>query len=92
MDRGEEGIVVRCGDGQVFNVKPRVTIDAAVVALYADSGGRQRFPTIGEFGEYYEFITSEYMRENYYHAHYARTCYAGEHAHQTRQTHRTYAA
>ncbi|MBM4038168.1 MAG: AAA family ATPase [Planctomycetes bacterium] len=28
---GHEGLVVRCGDGQVIKVKPEITIDAAVV-------------------------------------------------------------
>ncbi len=39
MDAGEEGIVVRCSDGRVFKVKPRVTIDAAVVAYTESASG-----------------------------------------------------
>ncbi|HUT34215.1 MAG TPA: AAA family ATPase [Planctomycetota bacterium] len=30
---GHEGMVVRCGDGQVIKVKPEITIDAAVVGF-----------------------------------------------------------
>ena len=29
---GEEGIVVRCDDGRIFKIKPKITIDAVVVA------------------------------------------------------------
>ncbi len=36
---GEEGIVVRCYDGRVFKIKPRVTIDAAVVAYTESASG-----------------------------------------------------
>ncbi len=32
VQAGAEGIVLRCADGRVFKIKPRVTIDAAVVA------------------------------------------------------------
>ncbi len=39
MDAGEEGIVVRCIDGRVFKIKPRVTIDAAVVAYTKTASG-----------------------------------------------------
>ena len=39
VDADEEGIVVRCSDGRVFKVKPRVTIDAAVVAYTQSSLG-----------------------------------------------------
>lgn len=37
VDAGEEGVVVRCSDGRIFKVKPRITIDAAVVA-YTQTG------------------------------------------------------
>ncbi|MHB9038664.1 MAG: AAA family ATPase [Armatimonadota bacterium] len=36
---GEEGIVVRCADGRVFKVKPKISIDAAVVAYTETSSG-----------------------------------------------------
>ena len=36
---GSEGIVVRCNDGRIFKVKPRVTIDAAVMAYTESSLG-----------------------------------------------------
>ncbi|MBI2844864.1 MAG: AAA family ATPase [Armatimonadetes bacterium] len=32
VDAGEEGVVVCCNDGRIFKVKPRISIDAAVVA------------------------------------------------------------
>ncbi len=39
VQSAEEGVVVRCSDGRVFKVKPRVTIDAAVVAYTESSSG-----------------------------------------------------
>jgi len=36
---GEEGIVVRCSDGRIFKVKPKISIDAAVVAYIESSSG-----------------------------------------------------
>ncbi|MCL5104111.1 MAG: hypothetical protein M1133_08350 [Armatimonadetes bacterium] len=36
---GEEGVVVRCCDGRIFKVKPKITIDAAVVAYTESSSG-----------------------------------------------------
>ncbi|MHB9038539.1 MAG: AAA family ATPase [Armatimonadota bacterium] len=36
---GEEGIVVRCSDGRVFKVKPKISIDVAVVAYTETSSG-----------------------------------------------------
>lgn len=39
IQSGEEGIVVRCNDGRVFKVKPRISIDAAAVAYTESSSG-----------------------------------------------------
>lgn len=36
---GEEGIVVRCADGRVFKVKPRMSVDAAAVAYTESPSG-----------------------------------------------------
>ncbi|MHB9038957.1 MAG: ATP-dependent DNA ligase, partial [Armatimonadota bacterium] len=36
---GEEGIVVRCADGRTFKIKPKISIDAAVVAYTETSSG-----------------------------------------------------
>jgi len=39
VQAGAEGIVLRCADGRVFKIKPRVTIDAAIVAWTEASSG-----------------------------------------------------
>ena len=39
VQSGVEGIVVRCADGHIFKVKPRISIDAAVVAYTESSPG-----------------------------------------------------
>jgi hypothetical protein len=39
LSAGEEGIVVRCWDGRIFKVKPKITIDAAVVAYTETASG-----------------------------------------------------
>ncbi|MCL5104998.1 MAG: hypothetical protein M1133_12910, partial [Armatimonadetes bacterium] len=36
---GEEGVVVRCCDGRIFKVKPKISIDAAVVAYTQSPSG-----------------------------------------------------
>jgi len=36
---GEEGVVVQCSDGRIFKVKPKISIDAAVVAYTGTSSG-----------------------------------------------------
>ena len=39
VQSGEEGVVVRCNDGRIFKVKPRISIDAAVVAYTESPSG-----------------------------------------------------
>lgn len=39
VQSGAEGIVVRCGDGRIFKLKPRIMIDAVVVAYTETSQG-----------------------------------------------------
>ncbi|MHB9036970.1 MAG: AAA family ATPase [Armatimonadota bacterium] len=39
VQNGEERIVVRCSDGRIFKVKPKISIDAAVVAYTETSSG-----------------------------------------------------
>ncbi|MHB9038364.1 MAG: AAA family ATPase [Armatimonadota bacterium] len=39
VQNGEEGIVVRCSDSRAFKVKPKVSIDAAVVAYTQTQSG-----------------------------------------------------
>jgi len=39
VSSGAEGVVVRCNDGRIFKVKPKISIDAAVVAYTESSSG-----------------------------------------------------
>ena len=39
VQAGEEGVVVQCSDGRIFKVKPRITVDAAVVAYTETASG-----------------------------------------------------
>lgn len=39
VQSGEEGVVVRCNDGRIFKMKPRISIDSAVVAYTSTSSG-----------------------------------------------------